>query len=178
MTGKLIFVSGLSGAGKTTLVRAALRQIGNLSYLRTATTRPPREGEQDGTEYQFVSEEEYETARAKSAQWDHSEYQGYKYGADVAKVREQLKNGVNIICSIAPSEQILTQMKDIFGSYPITVWIDTPVDVARVRIRDDTLRSARREDTSMRAEMQHVFTPTGQLARDKVTFTELIQSII
>lgn len=178
MVGKLIFVSGLSGAGKTTLIRAAMEQISDLSYLRTVTTRPPRTGEQNGIEYQFVSEQAYRAARSKSEQWDHSEYQGYKYGADVAEIREQLQNGVNVICSIAPSKQILEQMKGLFGPNPVTIWLDTPLEVANGRIKNDVLRATRHEDTSLRAEMKHVFAPTGQLATDKVAFTRFIESII
>lgn len=178
MAGKLIFVSGLSGAGKTTLIRAAMQQIDTLSYLRTVTTRPRRQGEQDGVEYQFVNEQEYEAARAKSEQWDHSEYQGYKYGADVAAVRKQLGSGVAVICSIAPSGVILEQMKHIFGPDPITVWVDTSIEVVKARIKGDKLRSARQENMSLRAEMQHIFTPTYLLADDEAAFTKLIRSLI
>ena len=178
MVGKLIFVSGLSGAGKTTLTRAAMEQISDLSYLRTVTTRPPRTGEQNGIEYQFVSEQAYEVARAESAQWDHSEYQGYKYGADVAKIRNQLQNGTNIICSIAPSGEILAQMKHLFGPNPVTIWIDTSPEVANERIKNDLLRASRHEDSSLRTEMEYLFTPANRLSADRVAFTTLIESII
>ena len=178
MAGTLIFVSGLSGAGKTTLIRAAMEQISDLSYLRTVTTRPPRQGETNGIEYQFVTESEYEAARAGSAQWDHSEYQGYKYGADVAEIKACILAGGNVICSIAPSAEILAQMKHLFGAESATVWIDTPAAIANARIASDALRSARSEDTSLRENMQYVFTPVNQLANDISAFITLINLII
>lgn len=73
MSGKLILVSGLSGAGKTTLVAGALEQMPELTYLRTVTTRPMRSGEETSHEYTFVTQQEYEARRRASKEWDHTE---------------------------------------------------------------------------------------------------------
>ena len=53
MLGKLIFVSGLKGSGKTTLVQKALESVDNLDVHLTYTTRPQRDEEQDSYEYVF-----------------------------------------------------------------------------------------------------------------------------
>src|SRR5690349_4251804 len=102
MVGSLIFVSGVSGAGKTTLIRHALKAIPNLEYLKTVTTRPKRADEDDKPEYEFVNDFQYEKRRLTSRNWDHADYNGFKYGADVDSVRRQLNSGVNIICSVMP----------------------------------------------------------------------------
>ena len=52
--GILVVVSGFSGAGKGTLMKALLEKYHNYALSISATTRSPREGEQDGREYFFV----------------------------------------------------------------------------------------------------------------------------
>jgi len=63
-TGRLVIISGPSGAGKSTVVRELLR-IGRLPLKLSvsATTRPPRQGEQDGRDYYFMSHEEFQRRR-------------------------------------------------------------------------------------------------------------------
>lgn len=177
MSGNLILVSGLSGAGKTTLIRAVLEVLPKLTYLHTATTRPPRSGEADGIEYQFVDDEEYETLRQTSKHWDHAEYHGYKYGADVAKVLETIQSGNSVICALAPNLAIIAQMKRLYGSEPITIWIDTSAQMSATRIAGDTKRAARQEDSSLKSEFMHIFTPSGELVTDQAAFIELLQSL-
>ena len=56
--GILVVVSGFSGAGKGTLMKDLLRRYDNYALSISATTRKPREGEENGREYFFLSEEE------------------------------------------------------------------------------------------------------------------------
>ena len=58
--GGLIVISAPSGAGKTTLVRKALNSRGDLAFSISYTTRPPRASEEDGVDYRFVSESEFQ----------------------------------------------------------------------------------------------------------------------
>ena len=58
--GILVVVSGFSGAGKGTLMKELLRRYDNYALSISATTRKPREGEENGREYFFLSEEEIE----------------------------------------------------------------------------------------------------------------------
>ena len=58
--GLLFIVSAPSGAGKTTLVERLVEQTPNLKMSRSYTSRPPREGEVDGVDYNFVSRERFE----------------------------------------------------------------------------------------------------------------------
>ena len=58
--GILIVVSGFSGAGKGTVMRALLEKYDNYALSISATTRNPREGEVDGREYFFKTTEEFE----------------------------------------------------------------------------------------------------------------------
>ena len=64
--GRLVVVSGPSGAGKTTVLRRLFEQAPvPLVASVSATTRPPRPGEVDGADYQFLSEEEFARHRER-----------------------------------------------------------------------------------------------------------------
>jgi guanylate kinase len=70
--GALIVVSGPSGAGKSTLLKRLMAQHSRFVFAVSCTTRNPRQGEQDGREYYFVSLEEFEAriARSEFAEWE------------------------------------------------------------------------------------------------------------
>ena len=62
--GKLLVISGPSGVGKTTLLRRLLARFPTLVPSVSATTRPPRAGEQDGVDYHYIAAEEFNARRA------------------------------------------------------------------------------------------------------------------
>ncbi len=174
MQGSLIFVSGLSGAGKTTLIRHALENTTNLIYLKTHTTRPRRPGEGSSPEYEFVADDEYEESRRHSKQWDHTEYGGYKYGADVEFIRQRLAQGADVICAVAPNLQVIEGMTSLYGTLSKTIWINTPEQIAQRRIADDAQRASRKEDDSARQYFDYVFEPTGDIKVDCRAFLQLL----
>lgn len=178
MPGKLIFVSGLSGAGKTTLVGAALANIPELHYVRTVTTRPPRKGETGSFEYDFVSEDEYARRRSASAGWDHTKYMGHEYGADIAAVKTWLEGGQPVICSVAPDLFIINEMQEHYGMKPIKIWINAPVRVAKQRLQDDLDRLSRAETDRVKGDFDFIFEPTGNLAADKREFTRILENVL
>jgi guanylate kinase len=58
-SGRIVVISGPSGAGKTTLVKRLFQRCDRLVASVSATTRPPRPGEQDGVDYHFLTPEEF-----------------------------------------------------------------------------------------------------------------------
>ena len=178
MTGKFIFISGLSGAGKTTLVHAALDAIDNIETVVTYVTRPMRAGEKIAPEYVFVNNDEYAARMAQSQNWDETIYAGYKYGADGEKYITDLQNGINVIVAVAPDIKIIQVMAQKYGVQPITIWIDTDALIAHERIIDDQDRSARSETDSIKKQFDRTFHPTGDITADKSAFIALIADII
>lgn len=178
MTGKLILVSGLSGAGKTTLIAHALRQIPGLAYLKTYTTRPIRSGEEHSHEYVFVSEHQYDELRRKAVEWDHTVYSGFYYGADAADIKVALAEGKQLICSVAPDLSVTQEMANLYETQPVTIWIEVPQDVAKQRIHNDNIRESRIEHVAMSAKFDHIFEPIGNIEVDTASFVELLRTIL
>ena len=100
MRGRLIVVSGPSGAGKSTLIRAALDAIPELAYSVSATTRDPRPGEVDGSDYVFLTREEFERWIDEGRFLEWAEYSGNLYGSPEQKVEEFLDAGRSVILEI------------------------------------------------------------------------------
>jgi guanylate kinase len=98
--GILIVVSGFSGAGKGTLMKALLNKYDNYALSISATTRNPREGEVDGREYFFKSVEDFEKMIAKDELIEYAKYVNNYYGTPRAYVEEQLEAGKDVILEI------------------------------------------------------------------------------
>ncbi len=98
--GILIVVSGFSGAGKGTLMKALLEKYNNYALSVSATTRGPRTGEVDGREYFFKTVKEFEKMIAHEELIEYARYVENYYGTPYAYVEEQLKNGKDVILEI------------------------------------------------------------------------------
>ncbi|HEX6400301.1 MAG TPA: guanylate kinase [Actinomycetota bacterium] len=102
----LAIISGPSGVGKDTIIDvmrghdAELGRTGDRTYVVTVTTRPPREGEIDGVDYNFVSREEFLRLRAARGLLEANEVHGNWYGSPRDQVREALVAGRDVILKI------------------------------------------------------------------------------
>ena len=98
--GILIVVSGFSGAGKGTIMKALLERYDNYALSISATTRNPRPGEEEGKAYFFKTTEEFEKIIAKDDLIEYAMYVGNYYGTPKAYVEEQLRAGKDVILEI------------------------------------------------------------------------------
>ena len=98
--GILIVVSGFSGAGKGTLMKRLVEEYEGYALSISATTRPPRPGEEDGREYFFLSREQFEKRIAEHALIEHAEYCGNYYGTPRDYVEKKLSEGRDVILEI------------------------------------------------------------------------------
>lgn len=98
--GILVVVSGFSGAGKGTLMKALLDKYHNYALSISATTRGPREGEIDGREYFFVTREKFESMIADDQLIEYAQYVNNYYGTPKEYVFQQMEEGRDVILEI------------------------------------------------------------------------------
>jgi guanylate kinase len=116
--GMLIVVSSPSGGGKGTLIDRVLKTVPDVGYSVSYTTRPPREGEQHGREYFFVSTEEFEEMIREGKFLEWANVYGSLYGTSRDQVERELNSGRDIILEI-----------DVQGAASIRELIDDAVSV-------------------------------------------------
>lgn len=98
--GILVVVSGFSGVGKGTLMRCLTERYGYYALSISATTRAPREGEEDGREYFFRTKEEFEELIAQDRLIEYACYCGNYYGTPRDYVEDQMEQGRDVILEI------------------------------------------------------------------------------
>ena len=98
--GQLTVITGPSGVGKGTLVQRLLERNPKIWLSVSATTRSPREGEQDGLSYFFQSRERFDALVADGGLLEWAEFAGNCYGTPRAPVEEQLSTGRPVLLEI------------------------------------------------------------------------------
>ncbi|MGE4271432.1 MAG: guanylate kinase [Desulfitobacterium sp.] len=98
--GLLIVLSGPSGAGKGTLCQELLRQMPQVKYSVSATTRQPRPGEVDGLHYFFRSREEFQAMIEQDQLLEWAEFCGNFYGTPKFAVEQAIQAGNDVILEI------------------------------------------------------------------------------
>lgn len=98
--GKLIVISGPSGAGKTSICQALLKQLPDTDWSVSATTRPMRPGDVPGATYEFVSRDEFLRREAAGEFLESAEYVGNRYGTPRTPVEKAVAAGRNIVLEI------------------------------------------------------------------------------
>ena len=96
--GVMFIIEAPSGTGKTTVVKKLLEQDKKLNWSVSVTTRAPRAGEQNGVDYYFISDEEYDKLLREDAFYEHVDSQyGSRYGTLRSEVDEFLNIGQDVL---------------------------------------------------------------------------------
>ena len=98
--GSLFVVSAPSGAGKTTLCREVRERVPGLAYSISVTTRAPRPGEIDGTDFRFVSEPEFRSRLASDEFAEWAIVHGNYYGTQAQPLEAALGRGEDVLLDI------------------------------------------------------------------------------
>jgi len=121
--GVLFVVSGPSGVGKSTLLAAVFERIPHLGFSVSATTRPPRVGEQDGEDYHFVTHARFAELQEAGALLESATVYGQSYGTPRGPVEKSLRRGESIVLDIdvQGKEQVCHRLPEA-----VTVFIMPP----------------------------------------------------
>lgn len=100
--GKLFVISGASGVGKGTVLKAVMDARKDLIFSVSATTRPPRPNEVEGVHYYFVTKERFKDMIAEDAFLEYSNHNENYYGTPKAQAEEKLTRG-HVVFDIEPN---------------------------------------------------------------------------
>jgi guanylate kinase len=100
--GELFILSGPSGSGKTSLIRRLLGsgELDRLAFSVSHTTRPPRAGEVDGSDYHFVTREGFERMVAAGRFLEWARVHDHLYGTSLDEVMPRLADGIDVLLDI------------------------------------------------------------------------------
>ncbi|WP_116107860.1 guanylate kinase [Lewinella sp. IMCC34191] len=134
--GKLLIFTAPSGAGKTTIVRHLLKKYGELAFSVSATTRPPRPGEEDGVDYHFLSRKEFARRVEAGAFVEYEEvYPGRFYGTLHSEVHRIWEAGRTVVFDIEVKGA--TTIKRQYPEDSLAVFVSPPTrEVLFQRLRD------------------------------------------
>jgi guanylate kinase len=97
---KVFVITGPSGVGKGTLIKMLLDRFPNLALSVSATTREPREGEVDGRDYHFLTEEQFQERRDAGDFLEYASYSGNHYGTLNSELDRCLAKGRSVVLEI------------------------------------------------------------------------------
>jgi guanylate kinase len=100
MSGKLFVITAPSGAGKTSLIDAVMRDDPSLKISVSYTTRKPRPGEKDGVDYHFIDPATFEKMKSRGEFLESAEVHGNHYGTGREVILDAVKRGDDLILEI------------------------------------------------------------------------------
>lgn len=112
----LVVVSAPSGGGKTTLCERLLAEFHQMVYSVSCTTRAPRDGEIDGTDYYFISEEEFERRVQYDEFVEHATVHGHRYGTLRRFIERGFASGRDVLMDI--DVQGASQIREKLSTLP------------------------------------------------------------
>src|ERR671912_832112 len=146
MSGRLFIVSAPSGTGKTTLVERLVRDMQGISMSRSYTSRPPRPGETDGVDYNFISRERFDAMIANGDLLEHAEVFGNWYGTGAAETRGALAGGDDLVLviDVQGARQVRNAGFEHVGIFVLPPSFEILEDRLRRRSKDSEVQIQRR----------------------------------
>lgn len=144
--GRLIIVSGPSGVGKSTVLKAVMEHMPNLKFSVSATTRAKRPGELEGVNYYYVTKETFEKMIADNSLVEYNVYNDNFYGTPIRPIDETLEKGVDIVLDVEPHGAL-----NVRGHWPDAILIFiTPPSLGELKRRLENRGDTSPEDIAAR----------------------------
>ena len=156
MSGKLFVITAPSGAGKTSLIEAVMRDDPSLKISDSYTTRAPRKGEKEGVDYHFVDEKTFRGMRERGEFLESAEVHGNHYGTAKQVILDAVKRGDDLILEIdwQGAQQVRRLYPDCIGIFMLPPSIEELERRVRSRGQDADAVIRRRLDNA-REELAH-----------------------
>lgn len=131
--GNLIVFTGPSGVGKGTVVKELFKNLDNLIFSVSVTTREKRSGEEEGKNYFFRTNHEFDELIQADKLLEWAEFVGNKYGTPKDFVFEKLKDGTDVFLEI--EVQGALQVKEKFPEALMIFLLPPSIDELEARLR-------------------------------------------
>ena len=119
--GMLLIISGPSGAGKGTLCKMLLEEDKSFAFSCSVTTRSPRNGEVDGVDYRFITEDEFQRMIERNELLEHATVHGHLYGTPKREVDALLHQQKNVLLDIDSqgAQSVMRAAEDYVSAFVI-----------------------------------------------------------
>lgn len=156
MSGKLFVVTAPSGAGKTSLIDAVMREDPTLKVSVSYTTRPPRPGEKQGVDYHFVDRATFDAMKRRGEFLESAEVHGNHYGTSREVILDAVKRGEDLILEIdwQGAQQVRRLYPECVGIFILPPSIEELERRMRARGQDSEAVIRRRVENA-REELEH-----------------------
>ncbi|MCA8948675.1 MAG: guanylate kinase [Planctomycetes bacterium] len=161
MSGRLVVISGPSGAGKTSVCRA-LKRLPDVEFSVSATTRPMRDREENGIDYHFLTKPDFEARVERGEFLEWADYNGKLYGTLRAPMEAALARGRIYLLEIEVAGTRQLRECDTDGLY---VFIEPPsIDELRQRLVRRGSNAAEEIEQRVRIAADEIAAARGEVA--------------
>jgi guanylate kinase len=150
--GLLFVVSAPSATGKTTVVEQLVQVLPGLLMSRSYTSRPPRSGEEDGLDYNFISREAFEAMVARDAFLEWADVFGHYYGTGRDETQARLTAGEDLVLviDVQGARQVRDRLPQTVAVFMLPPSFAVLEQRLRKRSKDPEPEMARRLETARR----------------------------
>jgi guanylate kinase len=156
MSGRLFVITAPSGAGKTSLIDAVMREDPTLKISVSYTTRAPRPGEKDGVDYHFIDQKTFLAMRERGEFLESAEVHGNHYGTGKQVILDAVKRGDDLILEIdwQGAQQVRRLYPECIGIFILPPSVEELERRMRTR-GQDAEEVIRRRVQNAREELSH-----------------------
>lgn len=154
--GAMFIIEAPSGTGKSTVIKELLKRDPNLKFSVSVTTRQKREGEQEGVDYYYITDEQYDKFRAEDAFYECVDSQ---YGSRYGTLRSEVDSFINI------GQDVIFDM-DWIGARQMRQ--KAPNDVVTIYLLPPSIKEVRRRLESRGTDSKEVINKRMALVLDKI----------
>lgn len=164
--GAMFIIEAPSGTGKGTVIKELMKKDSNLKFSVSVTTRPPREGEKEGVDYYFVTDEEYNKFLEQDAFYEYVDSQyGSRYGTLRSEVDSFINVGQDVVFDMDWAGA--RQMKEKAGNDVVTIYLLPP-----------SIRELRRRLEGRGTDSQEIIEKRMGIILDKVSHWDEFDYVI
>ena len=132
----LVILSGVSGSGKDTIKKELIKRMKNVVSLPSYTSRSPREGEEEGVQYHFISKEEFEEKIKNNEFYEYDLHHENYYGTSKKLLNEKISSGKIIVkdIDVNGTQDLIDLLKDEVKI--VTIFLRVPKEELRRRLEN------------------------------------------